>query len=245
MLSTSAASGGQPVAISKTGDIVFLNDDILKKKNEVKVADLMPLPNATGARQVLFIAAPSGSGKSVMSKNYIKSYQAMWPKSDVYIFSKIQDDPSLEGIKNPYFIPIDDSLITAPVDILNDVEDQSLILFDDIDTVSDKHIAQALTNIMLDCLELGRHKKITVIITSHLICPNDRKRGRTILNEATRIILFPRCSSAHSIMYFLKVYVGITDKGLIKKILDAPSRWVCINRNFPQYVITAHSAFMI
>ena len=252
MLSTAAnrsagSSGpppGKPIAISKQGDVLFLDDDISKKKNSIDLANLQILPNTSKQREVLYIAGPSGSGKSVMAKNYVKQYQTMYPKNDVFIFSKVKDDPSLKGIKDPAYITIDDELVDHPIEVLEECED-CCIIFDDIDTVNDKKQGESLTKIMMDVLECGRHNNITCIITSHLINGLDRKRTRTILNECHRVVIFPRSTSAHAINYFMKNYVGVSDKKTLKTLGDVPSRWVCIFRNYPQHVIHSQGAFML
>lgn len=244
MLSTIALGNAKPIAISARGDVVYLDSDISKKKNEVDVPNLQILPNVDKKREVVYIAGPSGSGKSILAKNYAKQYQTLYPKHDVFIFSKVRDDESLQGIKDPLYIDIDDSLVTAPINVMEECKD-CLIIFDDIDTVSIKDQSLALTAIMMDVLECGRHNNISCIITSHLINGLDRKRTRTILNECHRVVIFPRATSAYSINYFLKNYIGILNKKTYEKIQELPSRWVAIFRNFPQHIIHSQGALML
>lgn len=244
MLSLVRSENTRPVAISKTGEIVYLDStDITKKKNELEVPFLQPLPNVKSQREIIYAAAPSGSGKSVMAKNLIKQYQIINPDNDVYIFSKVRDDPSLAGIKNPFYINIDESLVTNPINIMDDCEN-ALILMDDTDTISDKLQSEQITQIMRDVLELGRHKNISMICTSHLILGQDRKKTRTIVNESHAVVLYPKSTSAYHIDYFLRMYVGC-DKKTINKIINLPSRWVYIWKQYPPYVIHSQGAFVL
>jgi hypothetical protein len=44
----------------------------------------------------------------------------------------------------------------------------SVTIFDDIDVISNKRIRDAVYNILNQVLEIGRHFKITCIVTNHL-----------------------------------------------------------------------------
>lgn len=235
---------GTAIGITKrTAEVLYCSNDMLKEKNEVSMKGLEIIPPPNKKREVLYVCAPSGAGKSYLCKQYIEKYQKLHKKNDVYIFSKLAEDDTLKDLKKIYRIPIDDSLIDTPIE-LDDLEN-CLVLFDDIDTVSVKGHSLALTQLIMDILELGRHKNITCLITSHLINGNDKKRCRTIMNESHRVIIFPRSSTFHSIDYFLREYVGIRDKKTTKKIIDLPSRSVCIHKQFPLYVLHENGAFVL
>lgn len=245
MLSLKPSVNGKPVGITRSADVVYLDSSNHKlEKNCIDVEYLQPLPSTDSSREIVYIAAPSGSGKSIAARNYIKQYQAMYPDRDVFIFSKIRDDPSLKGIRDAQYIDINDDIVLNPINILEDCKN-CLVLFDDIDTVSDKAQALALTQLMMDILECGRHANITAIITSHLILGLDKKRTRTILNESHRIIIFPKATTAQALKYFLKTYIGCQDKRTIAAICDVPSRYVSIYKNYPQHVIHSNGAFML
>lgn len=255
MLSTISASGKKPIGISKTCEIVYLEEDYSGKdhKNHLQINNLQPLPTTSKQREIVYICGPSGSGKSVFAESYIKQWQTMHPfkqdketgesTNEVFIFSKVQNDPSLKNIKDPCYIGIDDQLIEQPI-LLDDLKD-SLVLFDDIDQISDKLQTKAITQLIGVICEHGRHNNITCLITSHLINGNNKQQTRTILNECHKIILFPRTLNSHSLTYFLKNYIGICDKPTMKKIMDVPSRWVMVSKHYPLYCIYQHGVFMI
>jgi len=235
---------GKAIAINDKAKLLYIDDDFTKDKNEVEMNETMILPPIDkGEREVVFIAGPSGVGKSTIAKKYIQAYKKLHKKNDVYIFSKVTDDKTLKDLKAIYRIPINDDLVKNPID--HTEFENSLILFDDIDTISNKNHAAALTQLMSDVLEIGRHNNISVIITSHLINPQDKKRGRMILNESHRVIIFPRSTTAHAVNYFLKDYIGIGEKALVQKIINLPTRWVCISKHFPMYCLYKDGAFCI
>ena len=236
---------GRAIGInSKTADVLYCSDNMLEEKNEVEMKNLEIIPPCKkNQREVCYIAAPSGAGKSYVCKQYIEKYQKLHKKNDVYIFSKLAEDKTLKDLKKIYRIPIDDDLVENPIEI--DELENCLVVFDDIDTISVKAHSLALTQIMNDILEIGRHNNITCLITSHLINGNDKKRCRTIMNESHRVVIFPRTSTFHAVDYFLREYVGVRDKKMTKKIMDLPSRSVCIHKQFPMYVMHQNGAFMI
>ena len=243
MLNTSKK--GKAIAVNGDAELLFIDgSDFTKEKNELKFPKGMILPPVEkGEREVIYIAGPSGVGKSTLAKDYIKAYQKLHKKNDIYLFSKVTDDETLKGLKNIFKIPINEQIVTDPIDH-TEMKD-SLVLFDDIDTINNKAQSQALTQLISDVLEIGRHANISVIITSHLINGHDKKRSRTILNEAHRTVIFPRSTTAHNVSYFLKEYLGLKDKELLKRIMDLKTRWVCLSQRYPMYALTRDEAFCL
>ena len=45
------------------------------------------------------MAAASGSGKSYWTRKYIDQYHKAYPKHKVYIFSSLEEDPTLDALK--------------------------------------------------------------------------------------------------------------------------------------------------
>ena len=95
---------------------------------------------------------------------------------------------------------------------------------------------------MNNCLEIGRHWCVSLLITSHLPCAgNDTKR---ILNESHQIVIFPHSLGGRSLKYLLDSYLGM-DKKQIKKVKSLDSRWVCIFKTYPQVVISQKEVYTI
>jgi len=83
---------------------------------------------------------------------------------------------------------------------------------------------------MNNVLEIGRHFKITAIITNHL--PTNGRETRRILNEAMQYVFFPH-SAGGKIRYLLQEYLDI-DKKMVRYFKNANSRWCVIYKNCPQ-----------
>lgn len=241
---------GRPIAKFTTGKNankhtlnIIDDDNNNNERNEYKTHEkLLPVPDIT-KRQVLYITGPSGSGKSTMAGQYIKTFKTLYPKLDIYIFSRKKSEPEFDKYK-PYYIPIDEELYINPIDITTELKKGALIVFDDTNTISDDKIRKAITKLISDVLEVGRSFNIYCIITSHLINGNDRKETRIIMNELDSMIIFPRACNKYAVNYALNKYFGI-DKKNIEKILNLNSRWCLINKNYPQYVLYENGAYMI
>ena len=248
MLSLKKSATNTPIAISmKDAKQVFLDDQDMKlAKNNVDKEDLAILPRTDGQREVLYIAAPSGTGKSYMAKRYIEYYNKLYKKRPVYIFSVVVGDKTFKSLKskNIFFIPIDDSLVTEPINPMTEFED-CLVVFDDYEQISNKHISKEIDKIIVALLETGRHKRVSVLLTSHLILSNDKKRLRTILNETHKIAICPRSITNHTLTYFVKGHLGLTDKDLIKRIYELKTRFIVIQKSFPMFIMHDQGVWMV
>jgi len=207
---------------------------ILKKDEKIH-----HIPNTAQERDIVYICGASGSGKSTYAVNYIKNYKKAHPKNEVFIFSPVLDDKKMDdaGIKR---VKIDQSLVTSPI-LPSDLEN-TCVIFDDIDCIGQKPLRDALYKLMEQILEVGRHKKITCIITNHLA--TNGKETRKILNEAHTITYFPASGSKKQIDNLLMNYVGMDQKD-IKKAKKSGSRWVTIFKHYPQCVMTEKEMYLL
>jgi hypothetical protein len=196
---------------------------------EIDNGEFCYIPKTDG-RECIYVCGPSGSGKSYWTKNYCVQYNKLFPKRGIYLFSKVDDDESLEGIKNVHRIPLDESFLASEFNA-SDFED-SLLVFDDTDTVRDSEVRKEIVQLKNDVLEVGRHSNVSIIITSHLI--SNYKETRTVLNEAMKLVIYPQSGASSQIRYTLDKYFGF-DKEHIINILKAPSRWVMCSKHYPQY----------
>lgn len=212
-----------------------------KKDHEIEIIDgsIEIIPNTDG-RQCAYAAAPSGSGKSYWTKKYAMQYNRLFPENKVVLFSKVDDDISLEGIKNIIPIRLDHQLVDNPIDATE--LENALVIFDDTDTIKDKEVLTAINSLKDDLLETGRHNNTYVLITSHLI--NNYKQSRTVLNESHVITVYPSSGSSYQIKYCLKNYFGL-DTPDIAKIFKLDSRWVSVYKNYPQMVVSEHKIYLL
>jgi hypothetical protein len=194
--------------------------------------------------RIIYIAGPQGSGKSTYASKYIDMYLKIFPNAKFFVFSRLKEDPAIDHLK-PHRITIDNSLIEEPIDITEDVVPDTIILFDDIDTIQDKKLQLAVNKLKADILEIGRHQNIRCVITSHLINPNERSASRTLLNEMQTLTIFPNAGSTYQIEYALKKYFGFSTKQ-IRAVLDMKNtRWITLFKNYPQVILTEHRAVFV
>lgn len=197
------------------------------------------VPNTTKEREIIYITGPSGSGKSTFTSNYIKEFKKKFKNADIFLFSALSEDEVLDkhGVKR---IKLSTALITDKLtsgDFPN-----ALVIFDDIDVISDKKIREAVIATLNSVLEVGRHFKTYCIITNHLA--TNGKDTRRVLNEAHEIVYFPHSGSMKGINYLLKEYVGF-DNHEIKAIKKLKSRWCCIFKNYPQLAMTERNLWLL
>lgn len=211
-----------------------------KKDKEIIIHDgeVMPLP-MKDTRECIYVAGPSGSGKSTYISNYAKNYKKMFPKNKIFVFSRVDEDNCIDKL-DPIRIKIDEELINDPIDP-KELSD-SLVIFDDTDTIPNKKLKDAVNQLKSDLLEVGRHGNTYVAVTSHLL--TNYKESRTILNEAHAITLFPGSGSSYSIRYVLKNYGGLENKD-IDKILRLPSRWITFRKLYPQLILYAKGMYLL
>lgn len=188
-------------------------------------------------RSVHYICGPSGSGKTTEAVNIAQAFKKVFPKKDIYLFSRsdAEDDPALVKLK-PIQIKINESLIENPIDITKELNGGTLIIFDDCNTIQDLKLKKIVENLMKDIIEIGRKLKIWIIITNHLVIPDEKKIARCIMNEFQTITVFPQSGSRQQIEYAFKTYIGLK-KSTINEILSLPTRALTVSRTYPQYVI--------
>lgn len=246
---------GQPIAKIETGkfkdEIIYLKSDDIDpddysgcEKIDLKKNSLKPILN-TDERQICYVAGPSGSGKTTYAVDLAKNYKKIFPKRDIYLFSRTdyKDDPAYVKLK-PIQIELDDTLVTEPIDIETELKGGSLVIFDDCATINDKAVRSAINELITDIMEVGRKLNIWLILTNHLVNPNEKKFGRTVMNEMQTFTFFPKSGSAYQVKYCLKNYFGMSNKQ-IEEILGLPSRWVTILKGYPQCVMYQHGAYLL
>jgi hypothetical protein len=217
------------------------NDELLYRNFETLTlgdgAKFEPTPNTKSERDILYIAGPSGSGKSFYTKLYLQNYMKQFPNNSIYMLSKLNDDKSLDGIPLKR-IMIDNRVISEPFTV-EDFKDSCLIL-DDIDALKEKNLKQALYALKTEILETGRHFNVSLILTSHLACKGNETKS--ILNESHSITIFLK--SGMPVQHLLKNYMGMELKQ-IKRLYDLPSRWITIFRGYPMIVLSEKSILFL
>ena len=60
---------------------------------------LQVVPNIKLERSSVYIAGQAGSGKSFYTGAYVHRYKKLYPKNDIYLFSSIDEDKSIDSLK--------------------------------------------------------------------------------------------------------------------------------------------------
>lgn len=211
-----------------------------KKGNEISInVGIIEIVPNIDSRECIYISGPSGSGKTYFCNSYITKYNTLFPNNNIYVFSKIGSDMSLTN-KNIKKIELNEDIIKDPIDV--EELNNSLVLFDDTDTIRDNKIAKEIDNLKDDILSTGRHESTYTLITSHQIM--NYKRTRLIIAESHAVVFFLNTGSSYHIRRFLNVYCGC-DKQTILKILNLRSRWCFIYLRAPRYVVCESSIFLL
>jgi hypothetical protein len=201
------------------------------------------LPNPNG-REILYITGASGSGKSYYTREYCKQWLKLHSKKDdaeIYLYSSLTEDETLDdpAIKINR-IKIDEGLINDPINIKDFTN--CLVLFDDVDVISDKKIRAEVLKTLNQILEIGRHHNISAILTYH--SATDGTQTKKILNESHCVVYFPHSGAKRQLDYLLKEYLGMSNQQILK-IKRSKSRWCCVFKNYPQIAMTEKSIFLL
>lgn len=206
----------------------------------IKIAKgtLEPVPSMN-KRDVMYVSGPSGVGKSVFCAMYAENFVRMWPEKKVYLFSRLEQDSSIDSVKNLVRIPLTvDNLTLLDSKSFSD----SLVIFDDCDTISAIKLKKAVDKLKDDIMQVGRHHKIYIIITSHLL--NRSRETRIIMQEMNKLVIFPHSGSRHFLNYCFQKYVGL-DRSECKSIFNLSTRWAIIHTHMPRYVLYETGAYLL
>jgi len=226
----------------KLTDVFYKCKDYLKNKTSKYTlrsgGKLEPLPHPKLVEKIL-VSGISGSGKSVFCSRWIYNYLKKHRKNNFYIFSSVDEDEPLDklGAERPdaYDVACDGM-------DLEDVEN-SIFLFDDIATISDRGTRKGIEALRNDLLECGRHYSASVVCTSHLI--TNGWESRRVINESLGICLFPKSNAKH-IKAYLKNYEQWNECDILR-CLHLNSRWFFLVKNpiYPHYVIHEKGCYLV
>jgi hypothetical protein len=195
-------------------------------------------------REVWYIAGASGSGKSHIAKGLAEQYMKQYPDRQVYLVSKLEQDDTLDSMKGRQCIRLKPAkLVEKPIKTTEDMEKlrDTMVIFDDYDSFTGKE-AKTIQQLMDDIATMGRHMNITMLCLTHYL--TNYAKTRLLLTEATQLVLYPLSTGASALAYVLKTYLGM-EKAEIQHLKSTGSRWVCIFKNYPCYVITENEAYLL
>lgn len=221
-----------PVGISK-GTIYSITDeehDRSKCLGKVVTGDFEPYPNTSKERECIYISGPSGAGKSYLAAKYMTRYKEVYPENKIILFS---NKPMEHNSPKYLHLKVTENLFSK-LDLDN--YKNSLVIFDDVENiVSEKALQNKLMRLMEEMLNVGRSKRITVIIISHVMM--NYRFTKNIILECNKVVMFPRSGSRHQYVNFMKTYLGF-DSNKIDDILTTKSRWLVLDKEFPMNILT-------
>lgn len=196
---------------------------------------LIPSPDPK-KREVYYIAGASGSGKSYIARELAEGYKKLFPDREIYLISKLNEDSTLDTMKigRPKRINVETILENYPT--LDEFQD-CMIIFDDYDTFEGK-LGKVVQQLIDDLAIQGRHTNTTMLCLTHYI--TNYKKTRLLLNESTHYVVYPQSTSYSALKYLLATHVGLSKEDLQQ--LRKLGRWVCVSKNYPQYIIASNFA---
>ena len=212
-----------------------------------------PIPSPDpNVRSVVYCAGMSGSGKSFFAKNYAESYAKLFPSRSIYLVSQLEHDATLDNMKiNGKVCPpkrLDYKSFVKDMPTMDEFDEPSLIIFDDYDTLPEpygKAVQQLIDMIAIQGRHSGEGKGngqgTSMLVLSHYL--TNYKKTRLILGEAQCLVLYPMATSFKALQYVCQHHCGLSKEEVqgLKKL----GRWVMVKKTYPQYLISAHNAYML
>lgn len=232
----------------RTSDIIKVvseDNNCKVPKNSMKKIKLreefrfVPMIGSKYERECLFIYGPSGSGKSTLTSQFVHEYKKSFKNNRIFLISAKDKDPVFDSIRKIKRIDMTNEDYKENPIKLEELSN-SLVIFDDYEVYDKK--TQPIVNELRDkILQLGRSTKISCIIISHI--PLQGSRSKVILIESSKLIFF-RDTNRQQNKRVLEVYCGLSKKE-IDQVYDIKSRWYCLHRFSPRYLITEKEAVIL
>jgi hypothetical protein len=203
---------------------------------------LQPIPSDRTGRSVFYVSGGSGSGKSFFMSRLCKQWNVQYPERSIYLFSFVEHDANYDDIENLHKIPLTDAIMNQELD-WEEFRD-SLLIFDDYDSTPNKKLKTWIEFILSHLLVQGRHLRASIAMTSHTNV--DYRRTRLILAESTHFVIYPRTTAKKSLLYLLQSYTSLSKEEIAQVFkLGKHSRYICIHKSPPQFLLTEHSITLI
>jgi len=190
---------------------------------------------------VVYANGPSGAGKTKVVVKIVQSYLKQNKKAEVYLISKKEKDKTIDQIKNVKRLDVT-TFIDDPIKV-EEFPDKCVIIFDDFEGYeTDKKLYKQIIGFLNDCMTMGRTKLIQIFIITHSSALG--KASTLIFQEASYFILYPQSMSHQSLKYIMQEKIGF-DTTQIRYIKNLKSKYVCIHKAFPRYIISGNEIEII
>lgn len=246
--STPGAIRKKPVM---TGDIVSLDrphdggEDGLDSKAafdpNLKMFWLIPLLKVFR----IGIFGITGTGKSKFAADQpMLAYNMLYPTRNIVIVSFFdrKHEPAYSKLKNVRYISLDDESL-AEQHLTPENYKDTLMVFDDIESIVEKDLLKQIMRFRDTCLIAGRKYGVSTISICHEI--HDREKTRTVHNECDEIVLFNQGNgNVAPIKKLLAEKFGLS-KSDVEFVLSSQSRWVAVKKSYPKVIISPSTIRLI
>ena len=233
----------------KVANLTIDYDDVSNNNNSITLHDnntfeLCPRPVNERERDVLFIAGESGSGKSYYAREYAKKYKAMFPENEIFLISYLEHDETLDEYKEITRLDCFNNNFMSSCEKLNIENEFSncFVIFDDIDSITNKKEKQTIFALLNKLLRIGRHYNTSVAYLGHELYNSSELK--TIMNESFEIVFFPRYLNYKKLKYLLEEYFGLS-KTQIERIKNIRDRSVTYIKGSDKIIMSNKQAFTI
>ena len=147
---------------------------------------------------ILTLFASSGAGKSWMVNDLCLRNPVVQGEiaPAIHLFSSVgDDDPSYKPIKDFYgekFMWHDPRDLSDEVLNIHSYRPKSILIFDDVDSISNKKVRKHVVQFRENLLEIARHSSLVIISTAHLF--HGRVATQRLRNSSAYFVLYPRNS---------------------------------------------------
>lgn len=234
---------------NKKVDSISYNNQDESGMNEIILQDgynfvLAPRPISEKERMTFFVAGESGAGKSYFIREMAKRYKVMFPNNNIYLISYLDRDETLDAYKDIIRLNcFNDEFLNECLSY--DLEQEfkhSFVIFDDIDSITEKKVKQVIYNLLNKMLRIGRHFNISVAYLGHELYSSHELKN--ILNESMTITFFPRFLNYKKLRYLLEVYFGLS-KAQIERIRKIKDRSITYIKGADKIIMSEHEMFIL
>ncbi len=207
--------------------------------------------NLSKGRETLFIAGPTGCGKTKFAVEFMNLYLQIFQKRDIIIFTPDPNDTSLASITDKDRSDIVDinlkdensgkyRIIQEDVNI-NDFE-KCLVFFDDIAIGEDDSLIKFMDKLRHKVIGVGRHKDVSVITSRHMV--TDYRNTRNDLADTKYVVCFPLGGGRRVLDHYFSKYLMLSSE-LKAQIFSWNADWLVFHQKFPNFVLSNNKVLMI
>ena len=119
----------------------------------------------------------------------------------------------------------------------------TLVIFDDIDSVANKKVKDVIYGFLFKLLKIGRHSNTSVVYIGHELYAEHKLKN--VLNESMYITFFPRYLNFKKSKYLLSEYFGLS-KEQIERIQNIKnSRFITYIKGSDKIILSEKEMFLL